>query len=1598
MRSNRDDIRAMVDDYLHDLLTKEDADYVRKQVESSEVWKAAMDEAQQRLTALKAAPIEDAPESVIKGTLDRVNEKAESQHRRSRFLRVSIPVGVAAAILIIASVHLYFAALSPTPYDLRVLGQSELLAGTQGSMRIRLTNHFTGDPIENAEMDVELVNPETSSVVHLASFTTDRHGSGSPRFVLPDWGDGKYELRVIARPGGKKELLERTITLKRSWKLMLTTDKPVYQPGQTILVRSLALRQPDQEPVPGQELTFSVTDPKGNVIFKQRDVTSRFGISSMECPLATEIIDGAYTIACQVGDTTSRVTVDVKKYVLPKFKITLELDEPYYQPGQTIQGMVSADYFFGQPVVDGEVAIEISTVDVEQVTIQHPIIRTNRAGEARFELRLPDSLVGREQDAGDARITVDCKVTDSAGQEQTKRTSRIVTSNPLRVEVIPESGELVKGVPNTVYLFASYADGQPAQARLVISGLDRELQTSDLGVAFFELTPSDDEVALTVRAIDSGGRTGRRQVTLKSGTSSQDFILRPDRAVYDGGSTVQLFALAGGSEPIFFDLVKDGQTILVDSIDLTDGRGEYLLDLPPDVFGTVQISAYRYGIAGLPVKKSRVIYIHPAGEISISATLDQDTYRPGRSATLDLRLTDEDGSPVAGAVSLVAVDEAVYSVLSQAPGMEQAFFTLEQELLRPVYAVYSWTPSLFDDDLTADEQSFEQAIFARTTRTGDDRAAIIQRLIDQEYISEDFLEILDSPDFEQHVQRLVESEYFPDSVASVLLGESSGPYSLRATSYPSKYQTTMALRRAGLGAAKTAWILLAVVVGLAGLVYLFIRVPNVGCAIVVVLLAGLVIVALLLPALAKAQRNARGLRDQAMVRQLGTALEMFEQDSGPLQLERADGNAVGGAVRVREWFPETLLWKPELITDENGHASLEIDLADSITTWRLTSSAVSADGRLGASQTGIRVFQPFFVDLNLPVALTRGDEVSVPVVVYNYLDRQQTVSLTLDDAPWFTLLDDRDKELRLDSGAVSSTSFRIRVEKVGTFELEVTAHADDVADAIRRSIEVVPDGRRVEQVVSGTLQNPVDFRFDVPEDVIDGSVKAIVKVYPSSFSQVVEGLDSIFQRPYGCFEQTSSTTYPNVLALDYLRRINKSVPAVEAKARQYIHLGYQRLLSFEVSGGGFDWFGHPPANATLTAYGLMEFEDMAAVHDVDPSLIERTRRWLLNQRASDGSWAPEDHRMHEDPTGNSRLSSTAYIAMAVFQGQAGSEAAATREFLLAHEPDDFEDPHTIALFCNALIATGATGSDLQPYLDRLETMARKSGDGKLAWWSQLPGTRTTFYGAGRSGDIETTALATLAVLKSGRSLPLAHGALQWLVEQKDANGTWYSTQATVLALKALLAGTDKPLGAEQERRVEIALDGVPVQELMIPKDQGDVVQQLNLADQISAGASRLTLTERTDTAAGYQIALTYNVPEVEPTDDTEALAISVVYDRNELKVADVVTAIATVQNNMTTAAPMVILDLPIPGGFAAEAADFDGLVEAGLIAKYQVTARSIIVYLRELATGQPLELQYRLRATMPVRLTVPPASAYEYYDPDTRAASEPAQLVVVESM
>src|SRR5207248_7475312 len=192
---------------------------------------------------------------------------------------------------------------------------------------------------------------------------------------------------------------------------------------------------------------------------------------------------------------------------------------------------------------------------------------------AVIDFTLPASLVGREQDNGDARFALDVTVTDSARQKQSKSVARIVTSNPIHLEVIAENSRLVWGESNTIFVYASYGDGRPAHVRLAVTGLERELTTSSLGVTSFQIKPETSEVELSLRATDDQGRVGRRTALIKCHEVLNDFIIRTDRAVYDAGETVRLTALGPGGQPVFVDLLKDGQTILTRSVEMRHGKG-----------------------------------------------------------------------------------------------------------------------------------------------------------------------------------------------------------------------------------------------------------------------------------------------------------------------------------------------------------------------------------------------------------------------------------------------------------------------------------------------------------------------------------------------------------------------------------------------------------------------------------------------------------------------------------------------------------------------------------------------------------------------------------------------------------------------------------------------------------------------------------------------------------------------------------------------------------------------------------------------------------------------------------------------------------------
>jgi uncharacterized protein YfaS (alpha-2-macroglobulin family) len=354
---------------------------------------------------------------------------------------------------------------------------------------------------------------------------------------------------------------------------------------------------------------------------------------------------------------------------------------------------------------------------------------------------------------------------------------------------------------------------------------------------------------------------------------------------------------------------------------------------------------------------------------------------------------------------------------------------------------------------------------------------------------------------------------------------------------------------------------------------------------------------------------------------------------------------------------------------------------------------------------------------------------------------------------------------------------------------------------------------------------------------------------------------------------------------------------------------------------------------------------------------------------------------------------TAYVAWALAESDEG-DGSVKDALAVVHRTLGLEqaDTYTLALCANAMIAADHRGAGR--VLKELD--ARKKTEDKLAWWESTG--QTQFHGAGASMHVETTALIAYAFQRARFNVTTAHRALAWLVQQKGSHGTWGTTQATVAAMRALLAGTERGGKAEIDGAVNVAVtgNGKLAKELTITKDNSDVFHLISLREMAKKGTNRVALETAGASGLAYQIVATHYVPwsGEKPEPREKAVSIDIAYNATELRTDDVLVATVTVQYNRPGPANMTIVDLGVPPGFDVVADGFAKLVQEKVIERYELTGRQVILYFRTLRSGEPVTFDYALRAKFPVKAKTPQSLVYQYYEPEVRDVAEPVLLTV----
>jgi len=220
---------------------------------------------------------------------------------------------------------------------------------------------------------------------------------------------------------------------------------------------------------------------------------------------------------------------------------------------------------------------------------------------------------------------------------------------------------------------------------------------------------------------------------------------------------------------------------------------------------------------------------------------------------------------------------------------------------------------------------------------------------------------------------------------------------------------------------------------------------------------------------------------------------------------------------------------------------------------------------------------------------------------------------------------------------------------------------------------------------------------------------------------------------------------------------------------------------------------------------------------------------------------------------------TAYVAWALAEsGDQSPNLDRALNYLRSH-PQAISSLYEKALAANAFLARDRNDSFGRNLVNQLKEAALVEND-RTIHWSSTGYSMTYSHDSGM--DVETTALSVMAMIQANVWPESVKQVLTWLSKHKTGNGTWGSTQATILAMRALIQGTSASLGQQFESTVTVLLNGANIETVRINQDNSDVMKQIDLTGHLQAGDNRLELRQSPAGELPVQITGAYCFPPV----------------------------------------------------------------------------------------------------------------------------------------
>jgi alpha-2-macroglobulin len=618
--------------------------------------------------------------------------------------------------------------------------------------------------------------------------------------------------------------------------------------------------------------------------------------------------------------------------------------------------------------------------------------------------------------------------------------------------------------------------------------------------------------------------------------------------------------------------------------------------------------------------------------------------------------------------------------------------------------------------------------------------------------------------------------------------------------------------------------------------------------------------------------------------------------------------------RVRKAFPDTAYWAASVHTDATGHAHVTFTFPDSLTTWRTTVHAVTADTKAGSAINRVLVRKNVIVRMGTPRFMIKGDEISLPVIVHNYLETPMTAKISLK-AEGLDIVSGSEQNVAISSKGEATVYWRLRASQVGTAKLTASAIAAQDSDALELSFPVNPAGVAETLAQSGVIgQNgpgaAAKIVFPSNTDAAGHSLR--VEVNSSIAGSLIPALSYLTTYPYGCTEQTMSSYLPNVIVAETLSKLKNANGIDEAGVMIRMQAGLDRLKDYEHDDGGWGWWKEDESRVSMTAYVVAGLGQGARY-----TKLAWPHQEMLNQGKTYLQTALEQH-----PKMRPELRAAVVYALA----QSDPQSLSTELDRLWSRRADLQ-PEALAMTGLAMLeAHDARASQVAALL-----ASQAVRQGELVSWK---GSYLPLLDYDESNDTEATAYAMRFLSKVDPNQALLPGAAQWLMLARDGGVWWSSTEQTAMVVFGLVDYLAASHELESDFTVQVlvnnhvagerhftAADAQSGASLAIDVDAGQLQPGENTVQVVRRGGSgrvywsargQYYATQKSAIQAGSRaLNLTRDYFKLQPAQKDGKIVYSLVPLNGTAQVGDVLAVHEAINGS-----PMryLLLEDPIPAG------------------------------------------------------------------------------------